>query len=48
MSTVSPTYAPAGRALVQATTLLPSEADEAAVRRHLDRVWACPRPAGTW
>ena len=39
MSSVSPTYAPAGRALVQATTLLPSEADEAAVRRHLDRVW---------
>ena len=48
MSTVSPTYAPAGRALVQATTLLPSEADEAAVRRHLDRLWACPPPAGTW
>jgi phytoene dehydrogenase-like protein len=39
MSTVAPTYAPAGRALVQATTLLPSEADEAAVRSHLDRLW---------
>jgi hypothetical protein len=39
MSGAAPTYAPAGRALVQATTLLPSDLDEAGVRRELDRLW---------
>ena len=39
LSTVAPAYAPPGRSLVQATTLLPSEADERVVRRELDRLW---------
>ena len=39
MSVAAPSYAPGGRALVQATTLLPSDLDEAGVRRELDRLW---------
>lgn len=39
LSTVAPAYAPSGRSLVQATTLLPTEADERVVRRELDRLW---------
>ena len=40
MTNVAPTYAPPGRHLVQATTLLPSAAEEHDVRRHLDRLYA--------
>jgi phytoene dehydrogenase-like protein len=39
LTAAAPTYAPPGRSLVQATTLLPSVAGEAEVRRHLDRLW---------
>jgi phytoene dehydrogenase-like protein len=39
MSVAAPSYAAAGRALVQATTLLPSDLGEAGVRRELDRLW---------
>lgn len=39
LSAVAPAYAPPGRSLVQATTLLPTEADERVVRRELDRLW---------
>ena len=46
MSVVAPSYAPAGRALVQATTLLPSDLDEAGVRRELDRLWGTS--TATW
>ncbi|MDF2092682.1 NAD(P)/FAD-dependent oxidoreductase [Knoellia sp. 3-2P3] len=46
MSGAAPTYAPAGRALVQATTLLPSDLDEAGVRRELDRLWGTS--TATW
>ena len=46
MSGAAPTYAPAGRALVQATTQLPSDLDEAGVRRELDRLWGTS--TATW
>ncbi len=46
MSGAAPTYAPAGRALVQATTLLPSDLDEAGARRELDRLWGTS--TATW
>lgn len=39
MTDAAPTYAPPGRVLIEATTLLPTEADEAAVRRELARIW---------
>ncbi|MBB6626559.1 FAD-dependent oxidoreductase [Nocardioides sp. KIGAM211] len=46
MTAVAPSYAPPGRHLVQATTLLPSKtgaaATEADVRTHLDRLWGVP------
>ncbi|MEP9364463.1 NAD(P)/FAD-dependent oxidoreductase [Nocardioides sp. CN2-186] len=40
VSAVAPSYAPAGRHLVQATTLLPSDGTEPDVRRHLAELWA--------
>jgi hypothetical protein len=40
LSAVAPAYAPPGRTLVEATTLLPTDADEQVVRRELDRLWA--------
>ncbi|NYD42417.1 FAD-dependent oxidoreductase [Nocardioides panaciterrulae] len=40
MSNAAPSYAPPGRHLVEATTLLPSDAGEQDVRRHLDELWA--------
>lgn len=39
MTTVAPSYAPAGRHLVQASTLLPSDLDEAGLRGLLERLW---------
>ena len=39
MSHAAPGYAPAGRHLVQATTLLPDATDEAQVREHLSRMY---------
>ncbi len=42
MSVVAPSYAPPGKTLVEATTLLPSEAGEADVRRHLASLWGAP------
>ncbi|MFC4786727.1 NAD(P)/FAD-dependent oxidoreductase [Nocardioides sp. MAHUQ-72] len=42
MTNVAPTYAPRGRPLVQATTLLPSDAGESDVRRHLAELYAAP------
>lgn len=45
ISNVQPGYAPAGRHLVQASTLLRGEApDESAVRRHLGEIYAVPTP----
>jgi phytoene dehydrogenase-like protein len=38
-SRTAPSYAPAGRHLVEATCLLPSGATESEVRRHLARIW---------
>lgn len=46
MSVAAPSYAPRGRALVQATTLLPNELDEAGMRRELDRLWGTS--TATW
>lgn len=46
MSVAAPSYAPRGRTLVQATTLLPNELDEAGVRRELDRLWGTS--TATW
>ncbi len=39
VSDVAPSYAPAGRALVQATTLWPTDAHEARIRTELTRLW---------
>ncbi len=39
MSHAAPSYAPAGRHLVQATTLAPDASDEKQVRRHLERIY---------
>jgi phytoene dehydrogenase-like protein len=46
LSAVAPSYAPAGRHLVQATTLLPTDAGESGVRLHLSRLYG--RSAGAW
>ncbi|WP_090852802.1 NAD(P)/FAD-dependent oxidoreductase [Nocardioides lianchengensis] len=46
LSAVAPSYAPVGRHLVQATTLLPSDSTEADVRRHLERLWSVA--TGDW
>jgi phytoene dehydrogenase-like protein len=40
MTNTAPSYAPSGRHLIQATTLLPSDATEPEVRRHLARLWS--------
>lgn len=40
MTHAAPDYAPDGRHLVQATTLLPDESDESGVRRHLARMYS--------
>jgi len=42
MSNAAPSYAPPGRHLVQATTLLPTDAGEQEVRRHLAALWGVP------
>ena len=42
MSNAAPSYAPPGRHLVEATTLLPTDAGEADVRRHLAELWEAP------
>ncbi len=45
VSNAAPTYAPTGRHLVQATTLLDrpdGQADEQHVRRHLSEIYGCP------
>ena len=42
MTSAAPSYAPRGRHLVQATTLLPSRATETEVRRHLAELYAGP------
>ncbi len=45
VSNAAPTYAPPGRHLVQATTLLDrpdGQADEQDVRRHLSEIYGCP------
>ncbi len=46
MSHAAPSYAPAGRHLVQATTLHRDEADEPQVRAHLSRMYGCS--TGDW
>ncbi|WP_049797333.1 NAD(P)/FAD-dependent oxidoreductase [Kribbella flavida] len=46
MSTVAPAYAPAGRHLIQATTLWPTDASESEVRIQLTRMYG--RSAGAW
>lgn len=46
MSHAAPSYAPAGRHLVQATALRPDDADEAQVRAHLSRMYG--RSATDW
>ncbi len=40
LTAVAPAYAPPGRHLVQATTLLPDDSDEQAIRRQLAHLWA--------
>ena len=42
MTNAAPGYAPPGRHLVQATTLLPTDAGEPDVRRHLAALYAAP------
>lgn len=42
MTLAAPSYAPAGRHLVQATTLHPDDADEPQVRGHLSRMYGAP------
>ena len=42
VSNAAPSYAPTGRHLVQATTLLPTDAGEQEVRRHLTALWGVP------
>ncbi|TWD83320.1 flavin-dependent amine oxidoreductase [Kribbella amoyensis] len=46
MTTAAPSYAPAGRQLIQATTLYPTEATESEVRIQLTRMYG--RSAGAW
>jgi len=46
ISNVAPSYAPAGRHLIQATTLWPTEAVESEVRIQLTRLYG--RSAGAW
>ncbi len=46
MTNAAPSYAPPGRHLVQATTLLPSGATEAEVRGHLADLYSAP--TGEW